>query len=91
MNHVNWQTEEAYLSDEVISEKTGGTPIGTIKHSRKRLKGKWLDWRTTRTKTKNGFRSVNVYKLNHDRVSAMLDAMTIARDTRKERRQAIAA
>jgi hypothetical protein len=74
MQHVNEAKGVAWPSDNLIAGLVGGS-ARHVQRARQRLEERgWLEWENT-------FGESNTYKPKYDRVSGMLDAITVFRDT----------
>ena len=79
MQHVNFKTWKAMVSDETLADETSMT-TRHIRRGRDVLRQRgWIQW--TRTKT------VNVYRPLDTHLNSALDLLTTRRDDRQERRE----
>jgi hypothetical protein len=75
--HLNLNTGSTMLSDGTIADESAIGPRH-VRRARERLHNAgWLTWHHTQT--------ANVYRLDHDKVSYTLDAITLSREARAER------
>ncbi len=78
--HLNLRSGSAMLSDATIADKSAAG-ARHVRRARARLHSAgWLTWHGTST--------ANVYRPNYARMNATLDAMLLAREARREKRQA---
>jgi hypothetical protein len=77
IQHVNWHTVHAMVSDATLAEKTG-ICTREVQRARKRLRdARWLTWKRTG--------GANLYKPQFEKMNAVLDELTIKRNERQER------
>jgi hypothetical protein len=80
MQHVNEAKGVAWPSDNLIAGLVGGS-ARHVQRARQRLEERgWLEWENT-------FGESNTYKPKYDRVSGMLDAITVFREGRQQRQR----
>jgi hypothetical protein len=77
--HANERTGKAFIADETIVEKIGGTRRRVVRARIQLRAAGWFIWKRTRT--------ANVYEPKYHQVERVLDMMTATADDRKERQK----
>ena len=80
-SHLNMHTGSAMLSDQTIADESGGAAARSVRRSRVRLHDAgWPTWHRQ-------YDGANVYRPDYGLMNAMLDAILLAREARREKQQ----